>query len=93
KAARLICEMYLRLERVGLAQNMQFDLPLSQAELADVLGLSSVHMNRIVQTLRTRFFLEWEGHTISIADWGALAEFSEFDPTYLGWGENLQPKN
>jgi len=89
--AHLLCEMYLRLERVGLATELTFQLPLSQGELADVLGLSVVHMNRTVQSLRASELVVWKGATVDIPDWDRLADFAEFDPAYLGWGPNLRP--
>lgn len=62
---------------------MSFHLPLSQAELADVLGLSVVHMNRVIGTLRRMNVISWANHMITILNWDRLAEIAEFDPTYL----------
>jgi len=47
-AAHLVCEMLLRLKGVGLTDGFSFKLPLTQAELGDTLGLSTVHVNRVV---------------------------------------------
>jgi hypothetical protein len=48
-----------------------------------VLGLSVVHMNRIIQSLRREGLISWVNQTITILDWGRLEEVAEFDPTYL----------
>jgi hypothetical protein len=56
---------------------------LSQAVLADVLGLSTVHVNRLVADLRARNILTWGQGRIEILDWDRLAELAEFDPAFL----------
>ncbi|HEY9012737.1 MAG TPA: Crp/Fnr family transcriptional regulator [Devosia sp.] len=92
RTAHLVCEMYLRLERVGLADGLRMSLPLSQLELSDVLGMSSVHMNRTIQGLRDGGLLTWQGGEVTIQDWDGLAEVGQFDPSYLGWGAELKPR-
>jgi CRP-like cAMP-binding protein len=82
-AAHLFCEMFLRLQAVGLTEDYSFKLPLTQAELGDTLGLSTVHVNRIIQELRTDGLITWRGETVVITDWPRLQELAEFDPTFL----------
>ncbi len=89
--AHLLCELYLRLEYVGRAADFRFELPITQAELSDVLGLSPVHMNRTVQALRGSGLVIWKGHEVTITDWDRMAELAEFEPTYLGWGPHIRP--
>ena len=81
--AHLLCELYLRLEVVGLAKDGQMRLHLSQLVLADVLGLSAVHVNRTLQSLRRQGLVEWLGSDVTIRDFDKLAELSDFDQTYL----------
>jgi CRP-like cAMP-binding protein len=81
--AHLICELYVRLRGVLRTTDWSFHFPLLQAEMADVLGLSVVHMNRVIQSLRREGLISWTHHTISILDWARLQEVAEFDPTYL----------
>ena len=50
--AHLICETYCRLRVVGLVRDLTFDIPVTQAHLADIMGLSPVHVNRTLQGLR-----------------------------------------
>lgn len=81
--AHLICELFVRLEVVCKTEGKSFHFPLSQTEMADVLGLSVVHMNRIIQTLRREGLISWVNQTITILDDIKLRELAEFDPTYL----------
>jgi CRP-like cAMP-binding protein len=81
--AHFVCEIYLRLEAAGLARGGQFDFPVSQQQLSEVLGLSAVHMNRTVQELRRTGLLTWAGGKIRILDFEGLAALAAFDPTYL----------
>ena len=81
--AHLICELYVRLKVVNRTTGLSFRLPLTQAELADVLGLSVVHMNRIVGDLRKLGAVTWADQSLTIIDWARLQEIAEFDPTYL----------
>jgi CRP-like cAMP-binding protein len=83
RLAHLICEVEARLQVVGLATPAGFDLPLTQIDLAACLGLSSVHVNRTLMTLRRRGLVEWRGGRVRILDRERLREFAEFDPTYL----------
>lgn len=81
--AHLVCELYLRLQAAGQAGEMAFDLPLTQAMLGDALGLSTVHVSRLIAELRGESVVNWSGGRIHILDWHRLAEIAEFDPTYL----------
>ncbi|MGE6939721.1 Crp/Fnr family transcriptional regulator [Brevundimonas sp. NPDC028983] len=83
RLAHLLCELYLRLEIVHRAGNGRMELPLSQAVLADVLGLSDVHVNRSIAQLRSAGLIRWAGRVVEIGDWDALVRQAEFDPAYL----------
>ena len=86
--AHLFCELFLRLEQIGATDGLSFKLPLTQEEIADMLGLSYVHVNRTLGELRDSRLLEWRKQIVTIKDWGRLVDVAEFDPTYL----NLQGK-
>ncbi|MEN5168584.1 Crp/Fnr family transcriptional regulator [Brevundimonas pondensis] len=88
RLAHFLCEVYLRLASVERAQGHRMELPLSQAILADVLGLSAVHVNRSVAQLRADGLVEWSGRNIRILDWNRLVRVAEFDPTYLRLGRD-----
>ncbi|MBM2715209.1 Crp/Fnr family transcriptional regulator [Mesorhizobium caraganae] len=88
--AHLVCELFVRLQVVKQTNGMSFRLPLSQAELADVLGLSIVHMNRVIGALRRLGVIGWANHMVTILEWQRLVEIAEFDPTYLSM--NREPR-
>jgi CRP-like cAMP-binding protein len=83
RIAHLLCELLIRLKAVGLAEDHAFELPLTQAELGDALGLSTVHVNRVLKELRGRGLVATKGKRLIIEDWEGLKEAGEFDPTYL----------
>jgi CRP-like cAMP-binding protein len=81
--AHVLCELYARYEAVSLTRERSFALPVSQAELADALGLSAVHANRTIQALRGEGMVEMEAGHVTILDLQRLQIFAQFDPTYL----------
>lgn len=83
RIAHLICELRVRLESVGLAEAATLDVPFTQVELADMLGLSTVHINRIVQALRRLGLIRLSSGTLTILDLPALEALAGFDPVYL----------
>ena len=83
RAAHLICELYARLKVIGRTGDSSFELPITQSSLADALGISAVHINRVVQELRRRGMIVWDGGRLTISDWPALAALAEFDDGYL----------
>lgn len=81
--AHLMCEMHLRMEAIGLVHGARFDLPLTQEELADTLGLTPVHINRVLQRLRSEELITFKGRILTILDVDGLRRAAEFDPNYL----------
>lgn len=81
--AHLVCELCTRLDVVESAADKAFGLPLSQAVLADVLGLSTVHVNRLIAELRAMQVLSWAQGRVTVLDWERLVALAEFDPSYL----------
>jgi CRP-like cAMP-binding protein len=81
--AHLVCELFLQLQIVGLTQGTSFKLRLTQTELGDVLGLSTVPGNRIIQQLRTDGLVTWREERIVLEVWARLQEVAEFDPPFL----------
>lgn len=81
--AHLICEMYLRLNAVGLARDNRMHFPVTQSEMSDILGLSAVHVNRVAQELRRTGLITWEKGEVRILDFERLTTFADFDPLYL----------
>ncbi|PWE54038.1 Crp/Fnr family transcriptional regulator [Metarhizobium album] len=88
--AHLICEMFYRYRAVGLAQGTTFRFPITQATLADVLGVSTVHVNKTLQALRADNFVIWRDGVIQISNLEELEQLAQFDPTYLHF--NREPR-
>lgn len=83
RTAHLFCEIGTRLEVVHLAQNDSYDLPLTQQELAECLGLTPVHVNRTLKELRERGLVTFRDNRVTITDRRGLETVAEFDPAYL----------
>lgn len=83
RTAHLFCELYTRLTALGLASGYQFNLPVTQAAVADAVGISTVHVNRVLQEMRQRNLIVWYGGVVQILDWKDLVEAGEFDERYL----------
>lgn len=83
RIAHLICEMLLRFKAVGLAPDHTFKIPATQADIADALGLSNVHVNRVLQDLRRGGLITWTNTTVSVLKWEELQEQALFEATYL----------
>lgn len=83
RVAHFLCETYSRLDLIGAAQDYRCALPLTQSELADALGLSCVHINRVLQQLRREGLISLHSGQLVIKDWVRLAEAGDFNPNYL----------
>jgi CRP-like cAMP-binding protein len=83
RTAHLFCELQVRLGIVGLASEREYALPITQTELAECLGLTSVHVNRVLKELRERGLVEFRGGRVTISDPAGLRSVAEFDPAYL----------
>ena len=82
-AAHLICELHVRLEVAGLTDGAVFDLPFTQTEFGDALGISQVHANRTLQELKATGLLSWRGTRVEILDGDRLCALAQFDRAYL----------
>lgn len=83
RIAHLICEMLVRFEAVGLAEGGTFQMPVTQNDIADALGLSNVHVNRVLQDLRRDELISWQRPVITVLQREALENLAMFDPSYL----------
>jgi len=83
RIAHLFCELFIKFQAVGLAEEDGFRLPLTQNEIGDALGLSTVHVNRVMQELRKDGLIATRGKFLHIEDWAGLKQAGEFDPAYL----------
>lgn len=83
RMAHVFCEMLVRLRAVGLVEGYACDLPITQGEFADALGVTTVHVNRVLQEMRADGLIELNGDRLNIPDWEMLKQVGDFDPTYL----------
>jgi CRP-like cAMP-binding protein len=88
--AHLICELFVRLEAVGQVHDNTIHLPITQSELGDTLGLSTVHVNRVLQELRKEGLIRLRGNALTVLDWDRLQEVAEFTPTYLNLNQEAR---
>jgi len=83
RLAHLFCEIMMRLKAVGLAEENSCELPMTQTELGDALGISVVHVNRTLQKLRRDGLISFKNKRLTVLDWKRLSDVGDFDPTYL----------
>ncbi|BES70149.1 Crp/Fnr family transcriptional regulator [Marinobacter nanhaiticus D15-8W] len=83
RLAHLLCEIVYRRHGAAAATRSSFNVPLTQIELAEALGISIVHMNRVVRQLRKEGMLDLRQGSLTVADWQNLVKFACFDAGYL----------
>jgi CRP-like cAMP-binding protein len=83
RLAHLILELLVRLRAAGLADELSYTLPLTQKLMADVLGLSGPHINRMIRCLRDEGLATIDGHQVVIHDMPSLSTLAGFDEQYL----------
>jgi CRP-like cAMP-binding protein len=83
RLAHLFCELFTRLEAVGLVDGDSCAFPLTQEQLADAVGISTVHVNRSLMDLRSLGLITLKEKTLTILDREALMRLAMFDPSYL----------
>jgi CRP-like cAMP-binding protein len=88
RLAHILCEWMVRLKAVGLVEDLTCDLPMTQNELADAMGISTVHVNRTLQELRGDGLIMLQGSRLQVQDWEQLKQAGDFDPAYLHFRPN-----
>ena len=84
RIAHLFCEFSLRLKVAGLGEDGKYELPMTQEQLGDATGLTSVHVNRTIKALEAEGLIDRSSpRSIHIGDWRKLAEIGDFDSSYL----------
>ncbi len=83
RTAHLVCELALRCELAGLCERQSFQLPMTQEQLGDTLGLTAVHINRTLRSLEEDGLIERTKRSITVADWPKLHDAGDFSPAYL----------
>lgn len=92
RLAHVFCELLLRSRAAGLTHDNSFELPLTQEALGEAMGLTNVHINRVVQQMRKDGLLAFERKRLVILDWEKMKEFSGFKTNYLHYQhQNVEP--
>lgn len=89
RLANFICELHLRFTAIGMASGHSFPLPLTQSDIAEMCGLTHIHVNRVLRQLREEGMLEFRGGIVTIHDSAGLARRGQFDPAYLYLDETV----
>lgn len=84
RISHLLLELFIRLKVSNLADDMSFNMPLTQELMGDALGLTTVHVNRTLRSLRDDKLIAIKGTCVTILDFDALSLLSDFDNSYLG---------
>lgn len=84
RIAHLLCEFSLRLKVAGLGEATDYELPMTQEQIADCTGLTPVHVNRTLKAIEAENLITRRSSwAITIGDWKKLADAGDFDSTYL----------
>jgi CRP-like cAMP-binding protein len=83
RLSHLLCECFVRLSAAGAANDNSCFIPMTQADIADALALTPVHVNRTLTQLRKAGFAVLKGHRLTLLDAPALYAVAEFEPGYL----------
>lgn len=83
RMGHFLLELGSRLTLVGMGSKAGYDCPLTQYLLADAMGLSAVHVNRVLRQLREAGLVTFRDGHVTFDNYERLTEFADFDPTYL----------
>lgn len=86
RIAHLLCELATRLEASGQRVADAYGFPVTQEQLADATGLTAVHTNRTLQTLRREGLISLSSQTLTVLDWERLRDVGDFNERYLHHG-------
>jgi CRP-like cAMP-binding protein len=83
RVAHLLCEFSLRMRVLGIAARDSYELPMTQEQIGDAVGLTSVHVNRTLKALTEEGLIERDKRHIRIADWNKISAVGDFSALYL----------
>jgi CRP-like cAMP-binding protein len=83
RVAHLLCELSLRTTRAGLSDGDAFEVPMTQEQIGDAVGLTAVHVNRVLRALTDKGLVARDGRFYRSPDWERLEAFADFSPLYL----------
>lgn len=89
RLAHLLCEFAMRLERLDLSGDYGYELPVTQEWLGDALGLTPVHVNRMIRALAEEGLIARHHRAIRFPDWPAMRDVAGFSEQYLHFGAQV----
>ncbi len=91
RIAHLLCELALRMEGAGLGEHINYEMPITQEQLADAVALTSVHVNRTLMKLQEDGLITRNRRMITVIDWKKMMTEADFEPRYLHMREHAGP--
>lgn len=88
RIAHLLCEFQTRLSAIGEGEQDGYELPMTQEQLGDALGLTPVHVNRMLQGLERDGLINRHQRRVKVEDWNRLKAAGQFNPRYLHLDNN-----
>jgi CRP-like cAMP-binding protein len=89
RLAHVLCEFAVRLEAQGLADEYGYELPMTQEQLADAVGLTPVHVNRTLKALEAEGLISRNRRNVSFPDWQRMRDVGDFNQRYLHLARQL----
>lgn len=83
RIAHMLCEFVARAQALGLGSPERFTLPMTQEQIADATGLTTVHVNRMLRALSDEGIITRQRREVQIADWDQMRAYADFDASYL----------
>jgi CRP-like cAMP-binding protein len=83
RLSHFLLELLTRLQAIGLADELSFNMPLTQEQIGDLLGLTGAHVSRTLRQLRDDGLIVVAGQKVTITNFPALAALADFERTYL----------
>ncbi|MGH6614819.1 Crp/Fnr family transcriptional regulator [Sphingomonas sp.] len=83
RTAHMLCELAIRQEAAGIGPREAFDLPMTQEQLGDALGLTAVHINRTLKSLEAAALIARSKRSVTVTDWHGLQRVADFTSGYL----------
>ena len=83
RISHLLCEFAFRMTAQGLKPDGEFELPMTQEQIADATGLTAVHVNRVLKALQADGLLQLERRSMRFPSWQRLSDVGDFNPRYL----------
>ena len=93
RLAHLLCEFAARMDVQRPRPGGEYELPMTQEQVGDALGLTSVHVNRTLRALETEGFIKRSGRRIRFGPWTEICRIGDFNPRYLHLTDAEQPQD